>query len=87
MTHRGWDVTQEAKTGRMDVSVAHHRRAVELEPENYLHLNDLGYSLLEAGQYDEAEEVLQRAVQLAPPDYDRAKGNLEHLRKVRNNHP
>ena len=76
-----------AELGRMDESVAHHRRAVELEPDSYLHLNDLGYSLLEAGEYDEAEEVLQRAVQLAPPDYDRAKENLEHLRKVRNNHP
>ena len=72
-----------AELGRMDESVAHHQRAVEFEPGSYLHLNDLGYSLLEAGRYDEAEEVLQRAVRLAPPDYDLAKGNLEHLRKVR----
>jgi tetratricopeptide (TPR) repeat protein len=71
------------KRGRMEESVAHHRRAVELEPNNYLHLNDLGYTLLEAGQYDEAEKVLKRAVQLAPPEYQLAKGNLEHLRKVR----
>jgi len=70
-----------AEGGRMEESVTHHRRAVELEPNNYLHLNDLGYCLLKAGQYDEAEEVLLRAVQLAPPDYDLAKGNLEHLRK------
>ncbi len=75
-----------AKSGRMEESVAHHRRAVELEPNNYLHLNDLGYSLLEAGQYDEAEIVLKRAVQLAPPEYDLAKGNLEHLREVRSQH-
>jgi tetratricopeptide (TPR) repeat protein len=72
-----------AESGRMEESVTRHRRAVELEPNNYLHLNDLGYSLLRAGHYDEAEEVLLRAVQLAPPDYDLAKGNLEHLRKVR----
>jgi hypothetical protein len=57
-----------------------------LEPNNYLHLNDLGYSLLEASEYDEEEEVLQRAVEIAPPDYDLAKGNLEHLRKVRSEH-
>jgi len=76
-----------AEAGRMEESVAHHRRAVELEPNNYLHLNDLGYSLLVAGQYDEAESVLQRAVKLAPPDYDLAEGNLEHLRKVRSEHP
>ncbi|MEA1952248.1 MAG: tetratricopeptide repeat protein, partial [Planctomycetota bacterium] len=74
-----------AKSGRMEESVAHHRRAVELDPNNYIHLNDLGYSLLEAGHYDEAEEVLLRAVQLAPPEYDLAKGNLEHLQK-RNHH-
>lgn len=72
-----------AEGERMEESVTHHRRAVELEPNSYLHLNDLGYSLLKAGQYDGAEEVLQRAVQLAPADYDLAKGNLEHLRKVR----
>ena len=76
-----------AKGGRMDESVAHHGLAVELEPHSYLHLNDLGYTLLEAGQYDEAEKVLRRAVQLAPPDYDLARGNVEHLRKVRRGDP
>ena len=75
-----------AQDGRMEESVGHHRRAVWLEPNNYLHLNDLGYSLLQAGQYDEAEVVLKRAVQLAPPEYDLAKGNLEH-RQVQSEHP
>ena len=76
-----------AEGGRMEESVAHHRRADDFEPNSYLHLNDLGYSLLEAGQYDEAEKVLQRAIQLAPPDYDLAQGNLEHLRKMRSQDP
>ncbi len=76
-----------AEGGRMEESVAHQRRANELEPNNYLHLNDLGYGLLQAGQYDEAEEVLQHAVELAPPDYDLALGNLEYLRKVRSKNP
>ena len=75
------------RSGRTEESVAHHRRAVELDPNNYRHLNDLGYSLLEAGHYDEAENVLKRAVRLAPPEYDLAKGNLEHLREVRGEHP
>lgn len=75
-----------ASSGRMVESVAHHRRAVWLEPINYLHLNDLGYSLLQVGEYDEAEKVLQRAVELAPPEYDLAKRNLEHLQQVRSKH-
>jgi len=75
------------QSGRREESVAHHRRAVELDPNNYRHLNDLGYTLLEAGHYDEAKRVLQRAVQLAPPEYDLAKENIEHLRKVQSEHP
>lgn len=69
--------------GRKEKAVAHHRCAVELQPDNYLHLNDLGYSLLEVGCYDEAEELFRRAVRLAPPDYELAKSNLEHLKKRR----
>ena len=61
----------------------HARRVIELEPDNYLHLSDLGYSLTQAGQYDEAERILLRAIELAPPDYEMAKGNLEHLYDVR----
>jgi tetratricopeptide (TPR) repeat protein len=72
-----------AKNGRKQEGLVHHRRAVELDPDNYRHLNDLGYSLLELGRYDEAAEVLQRAVRLAPPDYGRARGNLEYLKELR----
>lgn len=46
------------KPGRYEESIEKHRRADALEPNNYKHLNDLGYSLFEAGRYDEAEEVL-----------------------------
>jgi len=72
-----------SENGRKEEALVHHRRAVELEPDNHLHLNDLGYALLEFGRYDEAERVLRRAVRLAPPDYELAKGNLEHLTKLR----
>ena len=71
------------KRGMIMESVAHNRRAVKLEPNSYRHLNDLGYSLLETMQFDEAEEVLQRAMQLAPRDFDLPKANLDYLRKVR----
>ena len=76
-----------AVAGQFEESVAQHKRAVELEPNNYLHLNDLVYSLLQAGRLDEAEEMLQRAVELAPPDYALAQGNLDHLRRLRSQRP
>jgi tetratricopeptide (TPR) repeat protein len=73
-----------AARGRMEESIASHRRAVELEPNSHLHLNDLGYSLMIAGQYDEAEAVLRRAIHVAPSDYELARGNLQHLQSMRN---
>jgi hypothetical protein len=36
-----------------------------------------------SGCYDEAEDVLRRAVRKVPPDYNLAKGNLEHLKTLR----
>lgn len=72
-----------AAAGKLQESVAHHRRAVELQPNSYFHLNDLGYSLFQAGQYDEAEKVLQLAAEMAPSGNDLAKANLDHLRKTR----
>ena len=53
------------------------------EPDNYRHLSDLGFSLTQAGQYDEAERILLRATELAPPDYEMAQGNLDHLNDMR----
>ena len=64
-------------------SVEKHRRADALEPDNYKHLNDLGYSLLEAGKFDEAQKALQRSISLAPPDYEFSRNNLSELREKR----
>ena len=69
--------------GRMDEAVAHARRAADLEPESSYFLNDLGYSLIESRQYEEAEKTLRRAVELAPADYTLPAGNLEYLMQVR----
>lgn len=70
-----------AACGKPAESVTHYLCAVELNPDSHLHLNDLGYSLLQAGQYAEAEDILQRAVQKAPPGYDLAMANLNYLRE------
>lgn len=54
-----------------------------LDPHNPRLLNDLGWSLIENCQFDEAEAVLKEAVRLAPPDYLLPKGNLAELRRRR----
>ena len=65
------------KLGNIEKVTLKERRAVELEPDNYRHLNDLGYSLLEAGLIQEAESVLKKSVSLVPPEYQYARNNLE----------
>lgn len=67
------------KLGNMEESISKGRKAVELEPDNYLHLNDLGYSLLEAGFLEEAEIILKKSISLAPSTYEYARNNLELL--------
>ena len=58
-------------------AIAHARRADELEPDNPKHLNDLGWSLFEASQLDEAEQTLRRAIALSSEDYAFPRNNLE----------
>lgn len=71
------------KAGRLEEAIAEERKCVELEPENHVYLADLGWSLVEAGDYEEAEDILQRALAISP-DYNLAKGNLEELhRRIR----
>ena len=79
----GRPLSFRSKLGRYEDSVKEYRRADELEPDNYEHLNDLGYSLFEAGKFDEAEEVLKRSISLAPPDYEFPRNNLSELKKKR----
>jgi Flp pilus assembly protein TadD len=71
------------KLGRHEDSVKKHRRADALEPNNYKHLNDLGYALFEAGKFDEAEKMLEKSISLAPPDYEFPRNNLVELQKRR----
>jgi len=54
--------------GLHDEAIAASRRALDLEPANQPFLNDLGWSLLEAGRLSEAEETLARAVAMDPDD-------------------
>jgi tetratricopeptide (TPR) repeat protein len=70
-----------SKLKRYEESVEKNRKAVELDPTNYYHLNDLGYSLLEAKEYVEAEIVLKRAIELSSEDYEFPKNNLILLKE------
>ncbi|MEW6105344.1 MAG: tetratricopeptide repeat protein [Bacillota bacterium] len=63
------------KLGHYRKAVSHSRRAVELEPDNAVYMSDLGYTLLEAGNPDEAKTVLERAIELDPAN-ELARGNL-----------
>ncbi|RLA95572.1 MAG: hypothetical protein DRG83_18490, partial [Deltaproteobacteria bacterium] len=67
--------------GEIEKAVKEAKLAVELDPDNYLYLTDLGWSLVEAEKLDEAEIVLEKAVSLSPPDYELARNNLEELRR------
>ncbi|MHC1744014.1 MAG: tetratricopeptide repeat protein [Syntrophobacteraceae bacterium] len=54
--------------GLHEVAVQASRRALELEPGNQQFVNDLGWSLLEAGNLVEARSALERAVAMNPTD-------------------
>ena len=67
------------KLGHRQQAIEYERRAVALEPDNYKFLNDLGWSLLEDRQYDEAQALLEKSIALSPPDYEFARNNLKIL--------
>jgi tetratricopeptide (TPR) repeat protein len=63
-------------------AIAKARRAVELDPLSHMLLNDLGWTLYQAGHLEEAEATLAKSVNLAPLDYELARNNLEEVRAV-----
>jgi tetratricopeptide (TPR) repeat protein len=69
------------RLGRKEDAISVARRTVELDRRNHIHLTDLGWILVENGQYEEARVVLRRAIALAPPDYALARNNLVELEK------
>ncbi|RJQ69341.1 MAG: tetratricopeptide repeat protein [Desulfobacteraceae bacterium] len=78
---RGWVVVPDTKscsTRQIEAS----RRALELEPDNQKLVNDLGWSLFQAGRLKEAEEVLLKAVAMDPAD-ELARENLRLCKYAR----
>ena len=69
------------KAGQLDEAVATARQALALNEDDSHVLNDLGWTLVLAEQYDEARLVLERAVSLAPEGYDLPRNNLKELER------
>jgi tetratricopeptide (TPR) repeat protein len=73
------------KAGQLNEAVSTARKALSLKENDPRVLNDLGWTLVLASLHDEARSVLERAVALAPADYDLPRNNLRELdRRVRN---
>ena len=68
------------KTNNFDQAVKHGRMAVKIESDNHELLSNLGWSLIESGAYDEAEKVINKALNI-DPGYEYAKGNLKVLKE------
>jgi len=71
------------KLGDLEAGVRHARRAVELAPNSHEHLTDLGWALVEIKSYEEAGQVLEKAVALAPSSYELTRNNLQECRRRR----
>lgn len=58
--------TIEERAGNVPGAIGHLNKAIELQPDNALALNNLAYHLAETGRPDEALKHAQRAKELAP---------------------
>ena len=66
--------------GFIDEALAAGRRAIELDPHNSAYVSDLGWTLLLAERYQEAEATLLQATAMNPSS-ERAQANLEYCRE------
>ncbi|MEI7879550.1 MAG: tetratricopeptide repeat protein [bacterium] len=69
------------KSGEIEEAVVAARKALALHEDDPYVLNDLGWTLVLAGHHEEARAVLERAVALAPGDYELPRKNLQELDK------
>ena len=70
-----------SKLKRYELSLEKHKIAVTIEPNNCRYLNDLGFTLYEAGYAEEAIKIIEKAITISPPDYDLPEGNLKYIKK------
>ena len=70
--------------GNMDEAVRWAKKSVQLSPDNYIFINDLGYWLMAARRFKDAEIVLQQVITRFPGNSKRAKNNLKLLHSMIN---
>lgn len=63
------------KVGRLREAEYHSRRATELAPDTAAYVNDLGYTLLEQGEFQQARVLFEHALRL-DPCFELARENL-----------
>lgn len=73
-----WDL------GRPDQAKSNYQRAIDLRPTYWSHWNEYGAFLVERNEFEEAQEALERARELAPPGVTRPLENLGSLALSRN---
>lgn len=66
--------------GLLDEALGAGRCAVELDPQNAGHVSSLGWTLLLAERYEEAEAMFNSALAI-DPSHELARANLEHCRE------
>jgi len=71
------------QTRNIEESIRKERRAVELEPNNYFHLNDLGTLFSKRAFSKRQKPCSSRSLSLAPPEYEFARTTWSYLRKTK----
>jgi TolB-like protein/class 3 adenylate cyclase len=59
----------DRRQARWDDAIKNVDRAVELDPRNFLVLEEAGFTHTGVGHYAEANRLLERAIELSPTDY------------------
>ena len=75
-----------AQNGMFEEALEAVQRAIDLEPDNAVHLSDLGWTLVLAERYQEAETTLLRALELDPSNQN-ASANLNYCREMMGQQP
>jgi Tfp pilus assembly protein PilF len=74
--HRGYVFS---RTDRPELAMGDYRRVLKRDKNNLFALNNLGYHLSLAGKYDEAEQLLTKAIAIAP-EWGYTYNNMAHVK-------